>query len=59
MGLLVPSRKSRTMPLATTDQDRWLSEKQNPAYRPARVFKSFGVAFADRKNFFSLGKLRF
>ena len=27
------------MPLATADQDRWLSEKQNPAYRLALIFK--------------------
>ena len=39
MGLLVPFRKSRMMPLATADQDRWLSEKQNPAYRAAYIFK--------------------
>jgi len=39
MGLLVPFRKSRMMPPATADQDRWLSEKQNPAYRTALIFK--------------------
>jgi len=39
MRLLVSFRKSRMMPLATADQDRWLSEKQNPAYRLALIFK--------------------
>jgi hypothetical protein len=28
------------MPLATADQDRWLSEKQNPAYRAAYISKN-------------------